>query len=83
MDDIVSHALYTNTDEEHHQRPHTDYVFPGGKKQATLKREEYFLAWTAIVPTNSFGTCLNVWKEYGYPINIHIKFGEIFSFARM
>ncbi len=33
-----------------------------------------------LVPTNRLGTCLNVWEKPGYPINIHIKFGEIFYF---
>jgi hypothetical protein len=77
LDDIKSHALYTNTDEEHHQRPHTDYVYPGNTK---LERSEYWFAWTAIIPTNSAGTCLNVWEKPGYPTNIHIKCGEIFFF---
>jgi hypothetical protein len=77
LDNIKSHALYTNTDEEHHQRPHTDYVYPGNTR---LEHSQYWFAWTAIIPTNSAGTCLNVWEKPGYPTNIHIKCGESFFF---
>jgi hypothetical protein len=77
LDDIKSHALYTNTNEEHHQRPHTDYLYPGDKR---VKHSQYWFAWMAIMPTNSAGTCLNVWEKPGYPTNIHIKCGEIFFF---
>jgi hypothetical protein len=77
LDDIKSHALYTNTGEEHHQRPHTDYEYPGNTR---LEQSQYWFAWTAIMPTNSAGTCLNVWEKPGYPTNIHIKCGEIFFF---
>jgi hypothetical protein len=80
FDDITSHALFTNTDEEHHQRPHTDYLYPFPRSKTSLDLTEYYFAWTAIVPTNSSGTCLNVWEKPGYPTNIHIKFGEIFYF---
>jgi len=80
FDDVTSHALFTNTDEEHHQRPHTDYLYPFPRSKKSLDLEEYYFAWTAIVPTNSSGTCLNVWEKPGYPTNIHIKFGEIFYF---
>ena len=80
FDDVTSHALFTNTDEEHHQRPHTDYLYPFPRSKKSLNLEEYYFAWTAIVPTSSSGTCLNVWEKPGYPTNIHIKFGEIFYF---
>ena len=80
FDDVTSHALFTNTDEEHHQRPHTDYLYPFPRSKKSLNLEEYYFAWTAIVPTNSSGTCLNIWEKPGYPTNIHIKFGEIFYF---
>lgn len=29
LDDILSHAMFTDSDEEHHQRLHTDFTFPG------------------------------------------------------
>jgi len=80
FDDITSHALYTNTDEEHHQRPHMDNVYPIPRNTSLLDLTNYYFAWTAIVPTISLGTCLNVWEKPGYPTNIHIKFGEIFYF---
>jgi hypothetical protein len=77
LDDIKSHALYTNTDKEHHQHPHTDYVYPGDEK---VKHSQYWFAWMAIMPTNSAGTSLNVWEKLGYPTNIHIKCGVMFFF---
>jgi hypothetical protein len=80
FDDITSHALYTNTNEEHHQHHHTDYMYPIPRSKTSLDLTNYYFAWTAIVPTNILGTCLNVWEKPGYPINIHIKFGEIFYF---
>jgi hypothetical protein len=80
FDDITSHALYTNTDEEYHQCPHTDYKYPIPRTTSLLELKKYYFAWTAIVPTNSLGTCLNVWEKPGYPTNIHIKLGEIFYF---
>jgi hypothetical protein len=81
LDNIKSHALYTNTDEEHHQRPHTDYEYPRVKgKKGQNTDIPYWFAWTAIMPTNGAGTCLNVWEKPGYPTNIHIKCREIFFF---
>jgi hypothetical protein len=77
LDDIKSHALYTNTGKEHHQRPHTDYEYPGNSR---LEHSQYWFAWTAIIPTNSAGTCLNVWEKPGYSMNIHVKCGEIFFY---
>jgi len=49
-------------------------------RSTSLELTNYYFAWTAIVPTNSLGTCLNIWEKPGYPTNIHIKFGEIFYF---
>ncbi len=45
FDDIMSHALFTNTDEEHHQRPHTDYLYPFPRSKKSLNLEEYYFAW--------------------------------------
>jgi hypothetical protein len=76
LDSMLSHAMYTNSDEEHHQRPHTDYTFP---KETAAKGKQYH-AWTAIVAMNPEGTCLNIWREPGYPTNIKISYGEVFFF---
>jgi len=62
FDNITSHALHTNTNEEHHQCPHTDYVYPIPRSKSSVELMNYYFAWTAIVPTNSLGTCLNIWE---------------------
>jgi hypothetical protein len=80
FDDITSHALYTNIDDKHHRHPHTDYKYPIPRNASLLDLKNYYFAWTEIVPTNSLGTCLNIWEKPGYPTNIHIKLGEIFYF---
>jgi len=51
FNNLMSHALYTNTDEEHHQRPHTDYMYPIPRSKSSLDLTNYYFAWTAIVPT--------------------------------
>jgi hypothetical protein len=68
FDDITSHALFTNTNEEHHQKPHTYYLYPISRSKTSLDLTNYYFAWTAIVPTNILGTCLNVWESLDIPL---------------
>lgn len=75
VDAIMSHALYTNTEEVHHQHPHTDYMYPALKNR-TIGISGYHFTWTAIVPANIAETCLNIWEKAGYHMSIHIKFRE-------
>jgi hypothetical protein len=79
LESIMSHALYTNTDEDHHQHPHTGYMYPSSRDNR-VREDQYLFSWTAIIPANSERTCLNEWEKPGYPMNIHIKCGEIFFF---
>jgi hypothetical protein len=79
VDNMMSHALYANTEEEHYQGPHTDYTYPAPKSR-TVDISGYHLTWTTSVPTNIEGSFLNVWEKTGYPMNMCIKYGEIFFF---
>jgi hypothetical protein len=44
FDDTTSHALFTNTDEEHHQKPHTDYLYPIPRTTSLQELKKYYFA---------------------------------------
>jgi hypothetical protein len=80
FDDITSHALFTNTDDEHHQCPHTDYLYPFPRSKKIIGFDRVLLCLDCNCSDEQFRNLFEHLGKPGYPTNIHIKFGEIFYF---